>query len=55
MKKALLALLAILLSFSLFSCGDKTDDPADPNETPKIENPVSGNPIDTPFVEVPLG
>ena len=28
---------------------------ADPNETPKIENPVSGNPIETPFVEVPLG
>lgn len=55
MKKALLALLAILLSFSLFACGDGTDDPESSNDTPKIENPVSGNPIDTPFVEVPLG
>ena len=55
MKKALLALLAILLSFSLFACGDKNGDSEGTNDTPKIENPVSGNPIETPFVEIPLG
>lgn len=55
MKKALLALLTLLLSFALFACTPEDDpngkDPTDPPAGPVI--PGSGT-VDTPYTDIDL-
>ena len=56
MKKALLALLALLLSFSLFACTPEETPGEKPGQTPsgpEIPEEIQGT--DTPYVDVPLG
>ena len=56
MKKALLALLTLLLCFSLFACGPKDEQNDGGNNGPQIPStPGFDEPIDTPIVEIPLG
>ena len=53
MKKALLALLSVILSFSLFAC--TPDDPADQGGGDDAKNPGLSSPIELPFTDIELG
>ena len=55
MKKALFALLTLLLCFSLFACKDKNGDETDGNKPTVNPTPGFSEPIETPIIDVPLG
>ena len=56
MKKAFIALLTLLLCFSLFACKPKGDqgDPAQNNPGASSAPNLGGGSIETPIIEVPL-
>ena len=54
MKKAIFALLTLLLCFSIFAC--KPKDEEDPDDNPGVDpTPGLSEPIETPIIDVPLG
>ncbi|MBR2930336.1 MAG: hypothetical protein IKC32_03815 [Clostridia bacterium] len=57
MKKILLALLAILLSFSMFSCtlfGGEEEDEKPDDEGTSEDSKIPFDPFDTPMGDLPL-
>lgn len=55
MKKALFALLTLLLCFSLFACNPKDKEDSDDKKPSEDLTPGLSEPIETPIIDVPLG
>lgn len=55
MKKALLALLTVLLCFAFIACEPQPEEPEKkPEQSQETKLPIT-DPIDTPFADVELG